>query len=193
MPWSPPRPRARALERGDWQPVRAFVRRWLGLFPTPAVVDATVEVLLEPGWDVLRDLDDSLTGDRPLALLRARVRSGARSDRPLWERQVGGRKVALLGQPVRGLLTEGMTLGDLAADKSQPESLGWGFDSDRLHMVWSLMSERDRAVAAALLDGARTWVEAAVAAGFPPEVGEAVRKRRLRLIEEADRRLAARR
>jgi hypothetical protein len=183
----------RALERGDWQPVRAFVRRWLGLFPTAAVLDAAVEVLLEPGWAAFWDLDESLTGDRPLALLRARVRSGARSDRPLWERQTAGRKVALLGQPVRGMGGDGVTLGDLVAGKPQSDRLGWGFDSDRLRIVWSLMTERDREVATELAAGAANWADAAVAAGYPPEVGEAVRKRRLRLIAEVDRRLGARR
>jgi hypothetical protein len=182
----------RALERGDWQPVRAFVRRWLGLFPTPAVLDAAVEVLLEPGWDTFWDLDESLTGDRPLALLRARVRSGARSDQPLWERQAAGRKVALLGEPVRGMGADGVTLGDLVAVKPQPDRLGWGFDDDRLRIVWSLMTERDRDVATELAAGAPNWADAAVAAGYSPAVGEAVRKRRLRLIAEADRRLGAR-
>ena len=187
----------RALEQGDVDPLRRFLWAWLRLTPTPTVVDAAVEVLLAPDWDTPWDCDESLTGDRPLAQLRAQVRGQLRAtaghDRPLWERQAAGRKVALLGQPVRGARTGGLTLGDLVADREQPDLLLGGFEDDRLRIVWSLMNERDRVVTNALTDGAPTWADAAAAAGYPPEVGEAVRKRCRRLVAEARRRVAARR
>jgi hypothetical protein len=182
----------RALERGDLEPLRRFLRTWLGLTPTDPVVDAAVEVLLDPQWDAPWATEESLTGERSLTALRDRVRGMASRDRPLWERQAAGHKVALLGEPVPGLSTGGLTRADILPDRSEPADLAGGLEDERLRAVWTAMNAQERAVTFFRSEGATTWADAAVAAGYPPHVGEAVRRRRRRLVVEVDRRRAAR-
>ena len=121
--WSVRRAR-NALERGDLEAVGEFVQDWLGLYPTPARVDAAVEALLvfdlagyapDAGHVALEDLralvnarhrpDSLVLGTRlrgPLHRLAGRRRP-AGNRRPAWSRTVdrgrGARPAAARRRP----------------------------------------------------------------------------------------------
>jgi hypothetical protein len=184
-----------ALERNDLRPVELLLVNWLNLKAEPAVVVAAVEVLLEPGWDAAWSGDDPAGDDRPVESLRTRVQAVASRDRladqPVWEHRVARQRVGLLGQPIPGLRGDGITLGDVIADKPHPDDASWFLDP-RLSTLWRRMGEQDRAVAFFLGVSGGTWADAAVAAGYPAAAGEAVRRRLRRYAAELERRRAAR-
>ncbi|RBY87436.1 hypothetical protein [Blastococcus sp. TF02A-26] len=74
-----------------------------------------------------------------------------------------------------------------------PEPADYGFDDDRLNRVLALMTPEERKVCLAHTGPGCTWADAAVIAGLPPEFGETVRRKRIRVVKEVSRRATARR
>lgn len=86
-----------AVLAGDTATVRWFVKRWLGLAATDSRVDGVSAALVENGWhphavdDEFSVVRDAVTDLRVEALYQHRVH------RPVWETQLRGVPVALLG------------------------------------------------------------------------------------------------
>ncbi|MFE6633509.1 hypothetical protein [Streptomyces tendae] len=102
---------------------------------------------------------------------------------PLWEHKVKGRPVALLDAPT----TDGLTLGDLAADTVRPygSCTDQTINDPRAREVLAALDpdERDVALLYVRDSSVRSWTEAARRSGAanPKQFGERVRRRLLRL------------
>ncbi|GAA2301634.1 hypothetical protein GCM10010234_50660 [Streptomyces hawaiiensis] len=128
-----------------------------------------------------------------LGALKAEARAAHRQLVPVWRRRTRHGRVLSLDADLGGL-----SLYDLvAADVDLlAHTTGGVFDDERLNTVLRSINPAERAVVFAYAeDDARTWTEAATAAGAnePEAFGERVRRKTRRLAAEHTRRMAQRR
>ncbi|MEU0896752.1 hypothetical protein [Streptomyces massasporeus] len=128
-----------------------------------------------------------------LGALKAEARAVHRQLVPVWRRRTRHGRVLSLDADLGGL-----SLYDLvAADVDLlAHTTGGVFDDERLNTVLRSINPAERAVVFAYAeDDARTWTEAATAAGAnePEAFGERVRRKTRRLAAEHTRRMAQRR
>lgn len=185
-----------AAMQGRMDLVRLWILDWLDVRrPQWAHVQAATDALLEPGWDigVLEAVDDPDVAGDMLDILNRSTRTGTRGWRFINQTQINGRPVAMLDRPrLTPDRTDAGTLLDLVAAKPEPEDIGWGVEDPRLRHALALLNPNERAVCIAYGGAGLTWEQAAVAAGFPPEFGETVRRKRKRVAAEVTRRVVAR-
>jgi hypothetical protein len=181
-----------AVVRGEYGPVKDFIRTWLDLPATRRRVEAASAALLEEGWDTGLTVDSETL----LADLRRRADRQAHVLRPIWETQLNHRPVGMLGQPVS---TDGTTIGtiaDLIPDPRTAEDLALAADWEQgrvlLQILGRLKPEERRITEIYAGQSNLTWTQAASAAGAdnPPAIGERVRRKLKRLGAEHNRRLA---
>jgi hypothetical protein len=169
----------RAFLNGVWEPLEAFVRTWLGLQnPRPDHLEAAADALLSEDWDDPEVLFDWLWDVETLTGMRARVIAEARWHRPLHQGQILGRSIGMLDAPLRRNDPDAGSQLDLVPAPTPPDPLGDGIEDQRLARALRLMTPEERAVCLAKADGARSWEDAAITAGFPARFGESVRRKR---------------
>ncbi len=175
-----------AVERGDLDAVKRFMREWLGfrvipidLIHSASLVLLDIEEWLPDGLGLL-DLDDydpcpklrSLT----LAEHRRLTRFITDPERPL-----NGHPVRSLNAPVRTHEST-TTLLELVAAKPQHETDD-DLDDPRLQMLLDKLTDRERRIFRER-GHTRNWHDAAVACGQPPAAGERLRRKAKRLSEQ---------
>ncbi|MFI5492206.1 hypothetical protein [Actinoplanes sp. NPDC051859] len=174
------------LSEPDSRPqVAHFTRVWLGVrAATRHVLEAVVEALLEDDWHEIALSDDELRRH-----LRQRARNHHEVLRPLTDRQLNKQKVVSLSTPTG---TADTTYEQVVADPGTVEDevllrLGC-WNDDRLNRLFGKLDPAGVAITTAYAQNAGTWEQAAVAAGYPPHSGEAVRRRLKNLRNEERRR-----
>jgi hypothetical protein len=175
-----------AAVRGEMEPVAEFIAVWLGLKPTKELVEAVAAALLEAGWDA--------QPDDVLQVIGTRAFYHRRAQRPVFETQLNGRRLALLSEPVAGF--DGgseLTVADVITDHSTPEQLYLhGEFCWPVEAVLNGLKDPERAVALAYAYGGKqvSWTEAAAQTGAedPEKTGDSVRRKLKRLGNERKRR-----
>ncbi|MES9520643.1 hypothetical protein [Streptomyces capoamus] len=168
-----------AAIEGDAVAVDDFSRTWLGL-GRPGPWRAAVEMALLGDWvDALgRHVSDDA---EIMELLHLHTHREHRRLQPLWERQVRGRTVRLLDEPVG----PGLSLRELVAQRGRPEDrlLLGEVEDPRVQAVLARLAPPEKAVAMAYAAQRVTWTEAAVEGGAadPGAFGERVRRKLKRL------------
>ncbi|MBE8524818.1 hypothetical protein ILP97_46315 [Amycolatopsis sp. H6(2020)] len=146
-----------AVLDGDAATVKWFVKRWLGLAATDARVDGASAALLESGWhhqtvdDEFSTVRDSVTDLRVEALYQHRLH------RPVWETQLRGMPVALLGDTTPANLPANEVLPEVAATNT--------LLVDQVQSVLQTLNERELAIARLLFMEEKTIGEAAAIYG----------------------------
>jgi hypothetical protein len=178
-----------AAVHGKMEPVAEFIATWLGhKKPTKELVEAVAAALLDADWET--------SPDDTLQVIRSRAAHHRRAQRPAWETQLRGRRLALLSEPLPGSDAEGAetTVADLLTDRSTPEQLYLrDAFSPRVEALLKKLKPEEREVALAYAHGGGFWKDAAAQAGAedPAKVGERVRKKLKRIGDEDTRRRAA--
>lgn len=170
----------RAVERGDIDTVKHFLREWLGFRKlSPDLINSASLVLLDTQrWlpDELLDLDyDPRPKLRSLTLAEHRQSARLITDptRPL-----NGGTVLSLDTQVSGSGRQTERL-ELVAAPPQPE-LDYDLHDPRLQAVAKALTADERQIFMAR-GCERNWSDAAVSCGKPPKAGESVRRKVKRL------------
>lgn len=167
--------------------VARFTSTWLGLRPTPEIVEATAETLLYAALDDFDPDDDSAAVRR----LRLDTIHHNRLLKPLTATQLCHYPIDSLDRPLRIDLDDDMpaTLADTVGVPGHVDELitrigGW--EDDRIDKILARLHDDERQVALAYahLESPATWQQAAHSCGLSAEFGEKVR-RKLRREGEA--------
>jgi RNA polymerase sigma factor (sigma-70 family) len=166
-----------AVLDGDTATVKWFVKRWLGLGVTESRVDGTSAALLENDWhhrtvdDEFSTVRDSVTDLRVEALYQHRVH------RPVWETQLRGASVTLLGDQIL----------PYAADDDPMEAATKNLLAEQMRSVLATLSEREASIARLLFMEGRPLAEAAAFHGVTPYRVKQVRDKTMRKLRHPSR------
>jgi RNA polymerase sigma factor (sigma-70 family) len=173
-----------AVLDGDTATVKWFVKRWLGLAASDSRVDGASAALLENGWsrrtvdDEFSAVRDSVTDLRVEALYQHRVH------RPVWETQLRGTPVALLGDAA----PESQT-----TDDDLPETLvTQTILADTVQSVLATLSEREAGVARLLIMEGRPLAEASYVYGISSYRVRRIRDKVIQKLQHESRSTALR-
>jgi hypothetical protein len=182
-----------ALLGGDTETLDAFIATCLGKSPGQCR-EAVATALLDVSWTSSASMDD----ESLLTLLRSKIAQATAALKPLWERQVYGKKVRLLSEPGAGDSSQARTLADSLTDGCTAEdvaleALGGHLDPCISEVLGWLTSEEAGIVAEYAQGGVLSWTQAATVAGAtdPVVMGERVRRKLKRLGNEHLRRAQA--
>jgi RNA polymerase sigma factor (sigma-70 family) len=168
-----------AVLDGDTETVKWFVKRWLGLIATDSRVDGASAALLENGWhhravdDEFSAVRDSVTDLRVEALYQHRVH------RPVWETQLRGAPVALLGETVESTLQ--------ASDEELHETISKIFLREQMISVLATLSERESGVIRLAIVEERTLDEIAQVYGVSKYCIQQVRRNAMKKLRHTSR------
>jgi len=167
--------------------VAGYVSKWLGLRPTPAIVEAAGNALLQAPLEP----DDTAPERDVIQRLHSEIVRQRRAWRPIGETQLGGRRVDSLQRTLNPAADTTTIVADTVAIEDLHTVHG-GWDDDRLTRVLNMLRPDERHVALAYAhDGGTTWSGAARACGLPDPFGERVRRKLLRLGRQLTSRITA--
>lgn len=175
-----------AAIEGEIVAVDAFSQTWLGL-SKPERWREAVEAALLGDW--VNTLGTGQGSDPAVVwLLRRHADIEHRFLQPLWERTVGGKKLALLSTPTG----PNQVLGDLLVDGRLPEdtALGAEYGDSRIVSVLRALGDDEAMVADQWAWMRDSWEKAAVDTGQPAAYGERVRRKLKRLGKRYEERQA---
>jgi RNA polymerase sigma factor (sigma-70 family) len=146
-----------AVLDGDTETVKWFIKRWLGLMATDSRVDGASAALLENGWHH-RAVDDEFSAVRDSVTdLRVETLYQHRVHRPVWETQLRGAPVALLGETVESSLQ--------SSDEEMHETVSKIILVDQVSAALATLSERENGVIRLWIIEERTLDEIALVYG----------------------------
>ncbi len=182
------RARGAAL-RGDLAAVREFIVHWLERKPTPPMLEATVDALLEDDWI---PYDDDVVTVEVIEHLQRQAGRYTRRHKMIGETQIVGRSVDSLDRLVPvGRSGDRLPLVAVTADPSTVQVDGASPESERRALRALDQFKPDEQQVLLAWEPGMTWQEAADAAGLAPEIAERVRRKRKRVAAEEARRAAA--
>jgi len=156
-----------AVLAGDRDTVVEFADRWLCL--AGQQLEGVEESLLENEWK-------GLDPEKVMSHLRKQALIHTRAQRPIWRRQIAGRRIISLDQPFKR--DSNAVLGDLVCQVEDPISrlIERLAAKERLQRLITRLAPEERRILLQF-DSTGTWADAARAEGFPAARGDAVRKK----------------